>query len=67
MTQPVDPNDALRQRILVRVREINGDILTRLAVVSDDLDAGAHLAAFGGLDGLELKMASMRSLLNLLR
>ena len=32
---------------------INAKLLARLATVADDLDAGGHLAALGGLDGLE--------------
>jgi hypothetical protein len=67
--KPQVPNleAAIRQRILIRTRGINGTLLARLATVSDDLDAGAHLAALGGLDGLERQIDTMRSLLLLLR
>jgi hypothetical protein len=64
--QPPDLNEAIRQPVLVRARAINGTLLARLATVSDDLDAGRHLAALGGLDGLERQIETMRSLLLLL-
>jgi hypothetical protein len=59
-------DDALRQLVLARVSALNGKLLARLATVSDDLDAGGHLAALGGLDGLEREIATMRSFLLLL-
>jgi hypothetical protein len=52
--------------VLARVSAINGKVLARLATVSDDLDAGGHRAALGGLDGLERQIETMRSLLLLL-
>jgi len=64
---PHDPNEAIRRRILARASEINGTLLARLATVADDLDAGGHLAALGGLDGIERQIDTMRSLLLLLR
>jgi hypothetical protein len=64
--QPPDLEEAIRQRVLVRARTINGRLLARLATVSDDLDAGSHLAALGGLDGLEREIQTMRSVLLLL-
>lgn len=65
--QPPEIDHALRGLVLRRAREINGKILTRLAVVSDDLDDGNYLGAIGGLDGLESEIQTMRSLLLLLR
>jgi hypothetical protein len=65
-TPPRDLHDALRQFVLTRVSAINGRVLARLATVSDDLDAGSHLAALGGLDGLEREIATMRNFLLLL-
>jgi hypothetical protein len=67
LKQP-DPNieDAIRRRILAHVAAINGQILTRLGTVSDDLDAGCHRAALGGLDGIERQLQMMHSLLLLL-
>jgi hypothetical protein len=65
--QPPEANDALKGLILRRAREINGKILTSLAIVSDELDDNNYRAAIGGLDGLESEIQSMRSLLLLLR
>jgi hypothetical protein len=45
---------------------INGKLLATLATVADDLDAGSHLTALGGLDGLEKQITTMRSFLLLL-
>jgi hypothetical protein len=59
-------DEALRQLVLARVSAINGNVLARLATVSDDLDAGGHRAALGGLDGLEREIATMRNFLLLL-
>lgn len=64
--QPHESDVALRQLVLARVSAINGNVLARLATVSDDLDAGGHLAALGGLDGLEHEIATMRNFLLLL-
>ncbi len=64
--QPPDIEDAIRRRILARAAAINGQILTRLATVSDDLDAGCHRAALGGLDGTDRQIETMCSLLLLL-
>ena len=52
--------------MLARASAINGKLLARLATVSDDLDAGGHLAALGGLDGIEREIDTMRSFLLLL-
>lgn len=60
-------DEALRQRILVHTSAINGNLLARLAIVSDDLDQGHHLAAIGGLDGLEHEIERMRNFLLLLQ
>jgi hypothetical protein len=64
---PNDLDKALRQRIIARATEINGKLLARLASVADDLDVGAHLAALGGLDGIERQIETMRAFLLLLR
>ncbi len=64
--QPSDLDDALRRLVLVRASAINGKLLARLSTVSDDLDAGGHHAALGGLDGIEREIATMRSFLLLL-
>jgi hypothetical protein len=60
---PAEINEALRSRILVRAKEINGTLLARFATVSDDLDARRARAALGGLDGIERDIQTMRSLL----
>jgi hypothetical protein len=67
-TQPQqrDLDEAVRQRILERVKAINTKLLTRLGTVTEDLDVGGHRAALGGLDGLERQIETMRSLLLLL-
>jgi hypothetical protein len=64
---PQNIEKALRRHILARAKAINGKVLARLATVSDDLDVGGHLAALGGLDGIERQIETMRSLLLLLR
>lgn len=64
---PSDPDAALRERVLERAKAINSALLARLETVADDLDAGGHLAALGGLDGIEREIAQMRSFLLLLR
>jgi hypothetical protein len=69
MTEPTtkppqpDVDAALRQRILVRAKEINGTLIARFATIADDLDAGRHRAALGGLGGVERQIDTMRSLL----
>jgi len=45
---------------------INSKLQARLATVADDLDAGGHRAALGGLDGIERQIETMRTLLLLL-
>ena len=64
--QPHEIDDAIRQRILERVKAINTNLLTQLGTVTEDLDVGGHRAALGGLDGLERQIETMRSLLLLL-
>lgn len=65
--QPPQLDEALRRLVLARASAINGKLLARLSTVSDDLDAGYHLAAIGGLDGIEREIETMRSFLLLLR
>jgi len=65
-TRSHDLDEAIRQRILERARAINTTILSQLKTVADDLDAGGHRAALGGLDGIERQIATMRSFLLLL-
>ena len=65
--QPPEIDHALRELIFQRAKEINGKILTRLAIVSDELDGNNHLGAIGGLDGLEPEVQTLRSVLLLLR
>jgi hypothetical protein len=61
-----DLDEAIRKRVIARAMAINTNLLARLATVADDLDVGGHLAALGGLDGLEREIDTMRSLLLLL-
>jgi hypothetical protein len=63
---PHDSDEALRLRVLERVKGINTKLLARLGTVAEDLDAGGHRAALGGLDGIERQIETMRSLLLLL-
>jgi hypothetical protein len=64
--RPHDEDKELRLRVLERAKTINANILSELSTVATDLDAGSHLAALGGLDGLEQRIATLRSLLLLL-
>jgi hypothetical protein len=59
-------DEAIRKRIVARVKAINAEIMTRLSIAADDLESGEHRAALGGLDGLERQIDTMRSLLLLL-
>ncbi len=63
-TNDLDP--AVRKRILERVREINHRLLVRLEAVAIDLNHDRHLAALGGIDGIEREIGEMRSFLLLL-
>ena len=64
--QPHDLDEAIRLHILERAKAINSELLTRLRIAAEDLEAGRHRAALGGLDGLERQIETMRSLLLLL-
>jgi hypothetical protein len=64
---PDEQDAALRERVLMRSQAINIDLFTRLATVADDLAAGQHLAALGGIDGFEREIRTMRSFLLLLQ
>ena len=64
--QPHDADEAIRKRVIERAMAINTMLLARLATVADDLDAGGHRAALGGLDGLEREIGTMRSFVLLL-
>jgi hypothetical protein len=66
-SQPLDIDEAIRQCVLGRVKAINTKLLARLGTVADDLSVGGHLAALGGLDGLERQIETMRHFLLLLR
>jgi hypothetical protein len=66
-SNPAEEDDALRERILMRSQAINIDLVTRLTEVADDLAAGQHLAALGGIDGFEREIQNMRSFLLLLQ
>ena len=66
LPQPHELDEALRKLVIKRAMEINSTLLGRLATVADDLDAGGHRAALGGIDGIERQIDTMRSLLLLL-
>ena len=66
-TEPHELDEALRKLVIKRAMAINTKLLARLATVADDLDAGGHRAALGGLDGIEREIETMRCFLLLLR
>ena len=57
---------AIQKRILERTKAVNEKLVARLSTVAEDLEAGAHRAALGGLDRLERRIYTMRNLLFLL-
>ena len=61
-----DPDEAIRERILSRAKAVNAEILDRLRIAADDLEAGEHRAALGALDGIEVLLTTIRSVLLLL-
>ena len=65
-TQSPDPDEAIRERILSRAKAVNAEILDRLRIAADDLEAGEHRAALGALDGIDVQLTTIRSVLLLL-
>ena len=65
-TPPLDPDEAIRERILSRAKAVNAQILERLRIAADDLEAGEHRAALRALDGIEAQIGIIRSVLLLL-
>jgi hypothetical protein len=65
-SRPRDLDQVLRLCVLERAKNINANIASQLSTVATDLDEGAHRAALGGLDGLEQRITTLRSLLLLL-
>jgi hypothetical protein len=65
-TPSSDPDEAIRERILSRAKTVNAQILDRLRIAADDLEAGEHRAALGALDGIEAQLTTIRSVLLLL-
>jgi TRAP-type mannitol/chloroaromatic compound transport system substrate-binding protein len=64
--QSPDPDEAIRERVLSRAKAVNAEILGRLRIAADDLEAGEHRAALGALDGIEAQLTIIRSVLLLL-
>lgn len=64
--QPLDPDAAVRKRILERAAVINEKLLSRLGTVAQDIDEANHRAALSCLGGLERRIYAIRSLLLLL-
>lgn len=64
---PTEIDTAIRERVLTRVQAITSGLAARLMTATADLEAGNHLAALGGLDGIESEVANARSFLLLLR
>lgn len=65
-TQLPDPDEAIRERVLARAKTLNAEIIDRLRIAADDLEAGEHRAALGALDGIEAQLTIIRSVLLLL-
>lgn len=65
-TSSTDPDEAIRERIISRAKGVNAEILDRLRIAADDLEAGEHRAALGALDGIEAQLTTIRSVLLLL-
>jgi hypothetical protein len=65
-SRPPDAEPVVRQWVIERASAINESLLARLTTVAHDLARGAHLAALGGIDGIEREIARMRSFLLLL-
>jgi len=72
MTKPTDLSRSddldqiIRKRILDRAKALNVEVMERVAIAANDLDAGEHRAALGALDGIEQQLATIRSILLLL-
>jgi hypothetical protein len=64
--RPRNPDETIRKLVIGRAMAINTKLLARLATLADDLDAGCHRAALGGLDGIEREIGTLRSFLLLL-
>ncbi len=65
-TQSPDPDEAIRERVLSHAKAVNAQILERLRIAANDLEAGEHRAALGALDGIEAQLTIIRSVLLLL-
>jgi|HubBroStandDraft_2_1064218.scaffolds.fasta_scaffold113912_2 hypothetical protein len=63
---PRDPDEVIRERIIDRAKAVNAEILDRLRIAADDLEAGQLRAALGALDGIEAQINIIRSVLLLL-
>lgn len=59
--------EAIRSAVFRRARTINQQLLVRLEEVENHLGSGSHLAVIGALEGVEANIASMRSLMLMLR
>ena len=65
-SQSPEIDEAIRLRILDRVKEINTKLLARLSTAAEDLNVNRHRAALGALDGIEKQIHAMRTLLLLM-
>lgn len=61
-----DPNEAIRLRLIGRARALNGAVLSRFAIAADDLEGEFHLRALGALDGVEIEIQNLKTLLRLI-
>jgi hypothetical protein len=62
----VDPDDAIRDRIIARAKKYNAEILKRFSIAADDLENNNHRAALGALDGIDTTLLEFRALLRLM-
>lgn len=62
----LDPDAAIRERILDRAKALTNEIIDRLTVAVNDFSEGRRLAALGALANIEQDLTTIRSILLLL-
>jgi hypothetical protein len=58
---------AIQEAIFQKAQKLNQRLLERFTETADYMSSGSHLAVLGALEGAEEKIASIRSLMLLLR
>jgi hypothetical protein len=61
------PTDAIRTLLFRKAESLNQRLLERLADVANHISSREHRAAIGGLAGLEADIATIRTLMMLMR